>query len=109
MRAWHDRVGDLTLFEALTDGAFDVETGNIAGNLTKNFQKSQMPGGLPGGGGMGGFGIDRYIKTAFWVLPNFHECFCDSIETENNHVFYFFKKKPRQKNEDNLLTLIIDM
>ena len=49
MSAWRDRVGDLTLFEALTGGAFDVKTGNIAGNLTKFFQKSQMPGGLPGG------------------------------------------------------------
>ena len=60
--AWHDRVGDLTLFEALTGGAFDVKTGNIAGNLTKIFQKSQMPGGLLGGG-MGGFGIDPYINS----------------------------------------------
>ena len=50
MSAWHDRVGDLTLFEALTGGAFNVKTGNIAGNLTKICQKSQMPGGLPGGG-----------------------------------------------------------
>ena len=47
----HDRVGDLTLFEALTGGAFDPENGNIARNLTKIFQKSQMPRGLPGGGG----------------------------------------------------------
>ena len=39
--------GDLTLFEALTGGAFDRLTGNIAGNLTKI---SQMPRGLPGGG-----------------------------------------------------------
>ena len=60
--AWHDRVGDLTFFEALTGGAFDRQNGNIAGNLTKIFQKSQMPRGLPGGGGMGSFGIDRYIK-----------------------------------------------
>ena len=50
----------MTLFEALTGGAFDRLNWNIAGNLTKIFQKSQMPGGLPGGG-MGGFGIDRYI------------------------------------------------
>ena len=50
MSAWYDRVGDLTLFEALTGGAFDVNTGNIAGNLPKTCQKSQMPGGLPGGG-----------------------------------------------------------
>ena len=58
---------DLTLFEALTGGAFDVKTGNITGNLTKIFQKSQMLGGLPGegGGGMGGFGIDRYIKELY--------------------------------------------
>ena len=50
----------MTLFEALMGGHFTVSTGNIAGNLTKIFQKSQMPRGLPGG--MGGFGIDRYIK-----------------------------------------------
>ena len=54
-------MGNLTLFEAQTGGAFDRLTGNIAGNLTKIFQRSQMPGGLPGGG-MGGFGIDRYIR-----------------------------------------------
>ena len=53
-------MGDLTNFEALTGGAFDRLTGNIAGNLTKIFPKSQMPRGLPGEG-MGGFGIDRYI------------------------------------------------
>ena len=55
--AWHDRVGDLTLFEALMGGALNVKTGNIAGNLTKIFQKSQMPRGLPGGDGR------------FWNLP----------------------------------------
>ena len=44
-------MGDLTLLEAQTGGAFDRLTGNIAGNLTKIFQESQMPGGLPGGGG----------------------------------------------------------
>ena len=41
----------MTLFEALTGGAFDRLTGHIAGNLTKIFPKSQMPRGLPGGGG----------------------------------------------------------
>ena len=51
MSAWHDRVGDLTLVEALTGGAFDRQNDNIAGNLTKIFQKSQMPRGLPWGGG----------------------------------------------------------
>ena len=56
-------MGDLTLFEALTGGGFDRLTGNIAGNFTKIFPISQMPRGLPGGG-MGGFGIDRYINRA---------------------------------------------
>ena len=72
MSAWHDGVGDLTLFEALTGGAFHRQNGNIAGNLTKIFQKSQMLGGLPGdgGGGMGGFGIDRYINHAQKSLQN---------------------------------------
>ena len=50
MSAWYDRVGNLTLFEALTGGAFDRQNGNIAGNLTKIFPKSQMPRGLPWGG-----------------------------------------------------------
>ena len=29
--------------------------------MTEIFQKNQMPRGLRRGGGMGGFGIDRYI------------------------------------------------
>ena len=53
-------MGDLTLFEALTGGAFDVKTGSIAGNLTKIFQKSNARG-FARGRGMGGFGIDWYI------------------------------------------------
>ena len=43
-------MGDLTLCEALTGGAFNRQNGIIAGNLTKIFQKSQKPRGLPGGG-----------------------------------------------------------
>ena len=53
----------MTLFEALTGGAFDRLTGDIVGNLTKIFRKSQMPRGFPGG--MGGFGIDRYVRTIY--------------------------------------------
>ena len=85
MSAWHDRVGDLTLLEALTGGAFDRQNCNIAGNLTKIFQKSQMPGGLPVGG-MGGFGIDRYIthrpsrvqtyETYIWLDVHYGNFFC---------------------------------
>ena len=52
-----------TLLEALTGGAFDRLNWHIVGHLTEIFQKSQMPGGLPRGGGMGGFGIDRYITV----------------------------------------------
>ena len=43
-------------------GLLTVLSGNIAGNMTKISQKSKMPQDLRGGGGMGGFGIDRYIK-----------------------------------------------
>ena len=57
MSARHDRVGDLTLFEGLTGGAFDGQNGNIAGNLTKIFQKSQTPRGLPRG------------EKRFWNCP----------------------------------------
>ena len=42
MNAWHDRVGDLTLFEALTGGAF---------NRQNFFKKVKCPGVCPGGGG----------------------------------------------------------
>ena len=51
MSAWRDRVGDLTLFEALTGGAFDRQNGNIAGNLTKIFKKVKCPGVCRGGDG----------------------------------------------------------
>ena len=52
MSAWHDRVVDLTLIEALTGGAFDRQNGNIAGNLTKIFQKKpNAPGFARGGDG----------------------------------------------------------
>ena len=70
MSALNDRVVDLTLIEALTGGAFDRPNGHIAGNLTKIFQKSQMPRGLPGGG-MGGFGIDRYITGMDAFIANY--------------------------------------
>ena len=52
----------MTLFEALTGGAFDRLNWQHSGEFDQNFSKSQMPGGLPGGG-MGGFGIDRYITS----------------------------------------------
>ena len=63
-------------------GHLTVYPGNIAGNLTKIFQKSQMPRGLPGGGGMGGFGINRYIKT---------DCFCGNFPNSNDPVIRISK------------------
>ena len=38
--------------------------------LCTELNASQMPGDCPGGGGMGGFGIDWYIKSKFccWTL-----------------------------------------
>ena len=78
-------MGDLTLFEALTGGAFDRGNGNIAG-LTKIFLKSQMPRGLPGGGwavleltGTLGFVstlAKEIIRLPISISPGF---FCDSL------------------------------
>ena len=45
MSAWHDRVGDLTLFEALTGGAFDRQNWQHSGEFDQNFsKKSNAPG-----------------------------------------------------------------
>ena len=46
MSAWHDRVGDLTLFEALTGRAFDRLNWQHSGEFDQNFsKKSNAPGG----------------------------------------------------------------
>ena len=56
---------DLTLFEALTGGAFDCLNWQHSGEFDKNFsKKSNAPGFARRGRGMGGFGIDRYISVA---------------------------------------------
>ena len=53
-------MGDLTLFEALTGGAFDRLNWQYSGEFDQNVsKKSNAPGFARGG--MGGFGIDRYI------------------------------------------------
>ena len=70
MSAWRDRVGDLTLFEAQTGGEFDSLNWQHSGEFDQNFsKKSNAPGFAPGGGGIGGFGIDRYIMSKY---PNSH-------------------------------------
>ena len=55
------RVGDLTLFEALTGGAFDRLNWQHSGEFEQNFSKKSNARGFVQGG-IGGFGIDLYIK-----------------------------------------------
>ena len=57
-------MGDLTLFEALTGGAFDRINWQHSGEFDQNFPKKSNARGFAWGG-MGGFGIDRYIKSRF--------------------------------------------
>ena len=57
-------MGNLTLFEAPTGGAFERLDWQHSGEFDQNFsKKSNAPGFAHRGGGMGGFGIDRYIKN----------------------------------------------
>ena len=64
----------MTLFEALTGGAFDRLNWQHSGEFDQNFsKKSNARGfaqGFARGGGMGGFGIDRYIIWLQYVLHN---------------------------------------
>ena len=56
-------MGDLTLSEALTGGAFDRLIWQHSGEFDQNFSKNSNAPGFARGGGMGCFGIDRYITT----------------------------------------------
>ena len=51
MSAWHDRVGDLTLFEALTERAFDRQNWQHSGEFDKNFSKTSNAPGFARGDG----------------------------------------------------------
>ena len=52
MNAWHDRVVDLTLFEALMGGAFDHQNWQHSGEFDQNCsKKSNAPGFAQGGDG----------------------------------------------------------
>ena len=53
----------MTLFEALTGGAFDRLSWQHSGEFDQNFSKKSNAPGFARGGGMGGFGIDRYISV----------------------------------------------
>ena len=62
----------MTLIEALTGGAFDLLNWQHSGEFDQNFsKKSNARGFARGGGGMGGFGIDRYI---IGYLPSHIQC-----------------------------------
>ena len=63
------RVGDLTLFEALTGGAFDRLNWRHSAEFDQNFSKKSNARGFVRGAGMGGFGIDRYITGRY--IPHF--------------------------------------
>ena len=52
----------MTLFEALTGGAFDRLSWQHSGEFDENFSKKSNARGFARGG-MGGFGIDRYIMA----------------------------------------------
>ena len=54
-------MGYLTLFEALTGGAFDRLNCQHSGEFDQNFLKKANVPGFARGGGVGGFRIDRYI------------------------------------------------
>ena len=60
-------MGDLTLFEALTGGAFDRLNWQYSGEFDQNFSKTSNAPGFAPGGGMGGFGIERYINGENWL------------------------------------------
>ena len=49
------RVGDLTLFEALTGGAFDLLNWQHSGEFDQNFSKKSNAQGFARGGGDGRF------------------------------------------------------
>ena len=62
----------MTLFEALTGGAFDRLNWQHSEEFDQNFSKKSNARGFARGG-MGGFGIDRYITT--------------SIRLQNSRIF----------------------
>ena len=51
----------------------------------------------------------RVFRQLFRVLPNLHECFCNSIETRRKCFLFLLENSPRKitKNEENLIVLFI--
>ena len=65
-------MGDFTLFEALTGGAFDRLNWQHSGEFDQNFSKKSNDRGFARGG-MGGFGIDRYITCDLHKIELAHK------------------------------------
>ena len=55
-------MGDLTLFEGLVGGAFDRLNWQHSRKFDQNCSKKSNAPGFARVGGLGGFGIDRYIS-----------------------------------------------
>ena len=89
-------MGDLTLFEALTGGAFDRLNWQHSGEFDQNFsKKSNAPGFARGGGGMGGFGIDWYIKENYKrsmdsFYQNFSSLFANQLKLHSRQYSICF-------------------
>ena len=60
MSVWHDRVGDLTLFEALMGGAFDRLNWQHSGEFNQNFSKKSNAPGFTGGAG--GWAVLEFLE-----------------------------------------------
>ena len=90
----------MTLFEALTGGAFDRLNWQHSGGIwPKFFEKVKCPGVCPGGGGMGGFGIDRYITSPSYVSVGYWKCFLLFQLTMYAERFEEFQKTLNKSNE----------
>jgi len=63
-------LGNLTLFEALRGGAIDRVNWQHSGEFYQNFSKKSNAAGFTRGGGMGGFGIDRYINATHYLFTD---------------------------------------
>ena len=60
----------MTLSEALTGGVFDRPNWQHNGEFDQNFSKKSNAPGFARGGGMGDFGIDRYIINRIQIAGN---------------------------------------
>ena len=78
----------MTLFEALTGGAFDHLNWQHSGEFDPNFSKKVKCPGVCHGGGMGGFGIDRYITPYIYYACRMINHESVVFEDNNNSLKY---------------------